>query len=74
MKEFMVHHFPLAVWTLLKGDPEEEIIKALKKKKENVMVVLGAYQRSMVSRWFRQSMADKLIRNLKMPLFIAHYK
>ena len=38
------------------------------------LVVLGAYQRGMVSRWFRASMADVLMRDLKLPLFIAHSK
>jgi hypothetical protein len=37
-------------------------------------VVLGAYQRSEVSRWFKTSMADILMRELNVPMFIAHNK
>jgi nucleotide-binding universal stress UspA family protein len=74
MKEFMKRHFPQAKYTVLKGFAETEIVQFLKKQKDNPLVVLGAYRRSIVSRWFRESMADVLMRELKMPLFIAHSK
>jgi hypothetical protein len=74
MKEFMKRHFPEAVYTVLKGMAEPEIINYIKKQKENSLVVLGAYRRNMVSRWFRASMADALMQQLKAPLFIAHNK
>lgn len=74
MKEFMKRHFPKATYTTLKGISESEIINHLKEEKENVLVVLGAYRRGMVSRWFRTSMADVLMKEVKMPLFIAHNK
>lgn len=74
MKELMKRHFPGADYTVLKGLAETEIINYLKKKKEEVCVVLGAYRRGMVSRWFRASMADALMKELKLPLFIAHNK
>ncbi|MBI1782858.1 MAG: universal stress protein [Sphingobacteriales bacterium] len=74
MKEFMKRHYPKASYTTLKGIPEIEIINHLKEEKENVLVVLGAYRRGMVSRWFRSSMADVLMKEIKFPLFIAHNK
>jgi nucleotide-binding universal stress UspA family protein len=74
MKEFMKRHFPKAHYTVLKGIPEIEIVNYLKLQKNCPLVVLGAYQRGMVSRWFRASMADVLMRDLKLPLFIAHTK
>jgi len=74
IKEFMKRHFPKASYTVLKGIPEAEIVNYLKIQKNNPLVVLGAYQRGMVSRWFRPSMADLLIKELKLPLFIAHTK
>jgi nucleotide-binding universal stress UspA family protein len=72
MKEFMKRHFPRARYTVLKGLPEAEIVNYLKTQKATPLVVLGAYRRGVVSRWFRASMADVLIRDLKLPLFIAH--
>lgn len=72
MKELMKRHYPDAKIKVSKGQAEEEIIKYLKQAKGNILVVLGAYRRGTVSRWFRTSMADKLIKELKLPLFIAH--
>jgi nucleotide-binding universal stress UspA family protein len=74
MKEFMKRHYPNAKYTIIKGWAEDEIVKHLKEANENSMVVLGAYRRGTVSRLFRESMADKLMKEVKLPLFIAHNK
>lgn len=74
MKEFMKRHFPTAKYTVIKGFADEEIIKYLKIEPQNAIVVLGAYRRGTVSRWFRESMADLLLKETKFPLFIAHNK
>lgn len=74
MKEFMKRHFPDAVYTTLKGSAESLIVSYLKEQQGTPLVVLGAYQRGKVSRWFRPSMADTLMKELKLPLFIAHSK
>jgi uncharacterized protein len=74
MKEFMKRHYPKAKYTVMKGWAQDEIVKYLKQTKENSLVVLGAYRRGSVSRWFRESMADILMKEVKMPLFIAHNK
>ena len=73
IKEFITCHFPDAKYSLSSGVPETEIIQHLEDKK-NTLVVLGAYRRSMVSRWFKPSMADALIRKTQLPIFTAHYK
>ena len=72
MKEFMKNHFPETFYTVLNGWPEEEIITHIKKSRQNSLIVLGAYRRGRISRWFRESMADVLLKQLKQPLFIAH--
>jgi hypothetical protein len=74
MTEFMKRHFPSATYTPLKGLAETEILKYLKKQKGHPMVVLGAYRRGKVSRWFRASMADILMKEVNFPFFIAHNK
>jgi hypothetical protein len=74
MKEFMKRHYPNATYTVLKGDAESQIIKYLATLEGNAVVILGAYDRSMVSRWFKQSLADILMKGLQFPLFIAHNK
>lgn len=76
MKEFMKRHFPQAHYTILKGYADTEIPEKLKAKgqEDNLLIVLGAYERSRVSRWFRESMADILMEQIDAPLFIAHSK
>ena len=75
MKQFMKRHFPHATFTILKGNvPEAEIIEKLKAENGKSLVVLGAYKRGFVSRWFKESLADALMRNISNPLFIAHSK
>ena len=72
MKEFIKKHYPKASYKVLKGLPELEIALYLKDQPQDMLVVLGAYRRGMVSRWFRTSMADILMKELKAPLFVAH--
>lgn len=72
MREFIKRHYPKATFTVLKGTPEEQITGYLRNHKENELVVLGAYRRSEVSRWFKTSMADVLMKELDTALFIAH--
>lgn len=72
MREFMKRHFPKAGYHVMKGIPETEIVNFLKETEGAPLVVLGAYRRGMVSRWFRPSMADTLMKSLKLPVFIAH--
>lgn len=74
MKEFIKRHYPNAKYTVMKGSAEDEIVSYLKQTTESAMVILGAYRRGSVSRWFRESMADTLMKELKLPLFIAHSK
>lgn len=72
IKEFMKRHFPKATYKVMEGWAEEKIVKHLKQISENSLVVLGANRRGIVSRWFRESMADLLMKELNFPLFIAH--
>jgi nucleotide-binding universal stress UspA family protein len=72
MKEFMKRHFPKAGFSVLRGEAEVEIVKNLKGNEDNLLIVLGAYSRGIVSRWFRPSLADILMEELNKPLFIAH--
>jgi len=74
MREFLKRRIPEAEYTVLKGNAEEEIVQYVRRLKQNVFIVLGAYQRGMVSRWFRESMADVLMKELNHPLFVAHNK
>jgi hypothetical protein len=74
MREFIKRHFPKAKYVVEKGNAEEQILGHLRYHKGNELVVLGAYRRSEISRWFKTSMADILMKELDTPLFIAHNK
>ena len=74
MREFIKRHFPSAGYLVEKGVASEIIVRHLVSKSENHLVVLGAYQRSELSRLFKTSMADTLMKELDTPLFIAHNK
>lgn len=71
IKELMKRHYPDITLQVAKGPAEDEIVKLLKQEEANTLVVLGGNRRGTVSRWFRTSMADKLMKALKLPLFIA---
>ncbi|MEI7668927.1 MAG: universal stress protein, partial [Pseudomonadota bacterium] len=74
VKELIRRHYENVTYTVLKGIPEVEIINHLQKEKFNFVSVLGAYRRTMLSKWFKSSMADALVKNFDMPVFIAHNK
>jgi nucleotide-binding universal stress UspA family protein len=75
MKEFMKRHYsPNVEYTVLKGEASSEIVSYLKGQHQNLLAVLGAYSRSAVSRLIDESMADTLMKNVHLPLFIAHDK
>ena len=74
MKEFIKRHFDNVKYTVLKGAPEQQIVAYLRSSAQNVLVVLGAYQRSDISRWFKVSMADVLMEALEAPLFIGQHR
>ncbi|MGC4038585.1 MAG: universal stress protein [Chitinophagaceae bacterium] len=74
LKEFLQRHFQDIEYKLFQGDSATEINSFLKKQSEDTLVVAGSYHRSSVSRWLRPSIADSLMKELKLPLFIAHSK
>jgi nucleotide-binding universal stress UspA family protein len=71
LKEWMKRHFPEVTYQVLKGYAKE-IIAMLKAEEPGVLVVAGAYHRSNVSMWFHKSLADLLIKDVKVPVFISH--
>jgi nucleotide-binding universal stress UspA family protein len=56
----------------LTGNSHEEILRFLKEQIANCVVVLGAYERGSISRMIHHSLADDIIRQVNLPLFISH--
>ena len=71
IREFMKRHFPAARYITLDGIPENELVKHFQYATDT-LIVLGAYRRGNLSRWIRQSLADALMQELRLPLFISH--
>ncbi len=65
-------HFPNATQEILKGDAAAELpdyINGL----SNPLIVMGAFGRSSLSRFFKESLASVVLAKTNAPVFIAHY-
>ncbi|WP_343692135.1 universal stress protein [Chitinophaga sp.] len=74
VKELIALHTPQANYHLLKGVPEVEIPRFMRKQEKDSLLILGAYQRGALSMLFKTSMADVLVKEHQWPLFVAHNK
>jgi hypothetical protein len=73
LKELLKQKYSKVLQSILKrSDTDEAFLEHMKTENKNCLLVLGAYQRSSFSRWLYQSIADTLIYELDIPLFIAH--
>lgn len=72
VSDWLSRHFTYTDFVIVNGKPAEELFHYLAPKK-NTLVVMGAYGRSIMSRFFQESKADKLIQHLSFPLFITHH-
>jgi len=72
MKEWMKEHYEEVEYVLLNGDPADQLFAYLLERKNGV-VVMGAYGRGMLSRFFKPSQARLIIKTVNMPIFIAHH-
>lgn len=70
--EWMKMHYSVIGFQVLAGNTEDKLFDYLFKRK-NVFIVMGAYGRSSLSRFFHHSQADMLINIMTQPIFISHY-
>ena len=71
-KDLVHTHFSNSDYVVLSGDAEKELIDYLKLNGQNSLVVMGAYGRNALSRLFHQSLSNKVIQELHVPVFITH--
>lgn len=69
---WMRQNYPRLRQVSLQGTAEQGILEYLLRK-ENVLLVMGAYGRNTFSRFFRRSRADLLMRTLVPAIFITHH-
>lgn len=73
LKELLKRKYTTVLQSIIKSsNTDNAIITHMQTENKNCMLVLGAYQRSAFSRWLYQSIADALISELDIPLFVAH--
>jgi len=72
LKEWLKPHYNDPEFVLLKGEPADQLFGYLIEKK-NGIVVMGAFGRSMLSRFFKPSHARLIVKAINLPIFIAHY-
>lgn len=72
LKELVKQHFADTNYVVLNGDVEEELISFLKNEGNNLLIVMGAYGRNALSRLFHQSLSNRILQELNMPLFVTH--
>ncbi|MFI5135473.1 MAG: universal stress protein, partial [Chitinophagales bacterium] len=70
VKDLADRHFKNLKYEILNGNVADELPKFLKRNKNNSMVVMGSYGRTALSRMFHSSISNKVIKDLKMPVFI----
>jgi nucleotide-binding universal stress UspA family protein len=71
MKEYLTAHYSKLNYELLSGQAEEAILN-FAEMQTNPLVVMGAFGRSGVSRFFSRSTAGKLLKDKSLPVFVAH--
>jgi nucleotide-binding universal stress UspA family protein len=73
LKELLRRKYKTVLQSIVKSDDiDDAFITHLETENKNCALILGAYERSSFSRWLYQSIADSLIAQLEIPLFIAH--
>ena len=71
IKEWLPLHYPNAKIEILKGSAKEELADYINKH-PNALVIMGAFGRSSLSRIFKESLANSILKKTNAPIFIAH--
>lgn len=72
IREWLQTHYYSVNFESLKGSAEDVMLPYLFGKKR-VLIVMGAFGRSAMSMFFRQSRAEKIMQMIPQPIFISHH-
>jgi len=72
LKEWLQNRYSAIGFEVVKGNTEDKLFDYIFRRK-NAFVVMGAYGRNTVSRLFKPSQADILIKTISHPIFISHF-
>lgn len=73
LKEFMEKHFDRVNFQFIKNGNVDKLLKHIETSRKNRMVVMGAFGRNAISRFIHRSTSEKVIRDIQVPVFIAHH-
>jgi nucleotide-binding universal stress UspA family protein len=71
MKEYLSIHYGTVNYELLAGQPDEAIL-TVAGRMESPIIVMGAFGRSGISRFFSKSAASGLLKEQSLPIFVSH--
>ncbi|MEO6327809.1 MAG: universal stress protein [Ginsengibacter sp.] len=71
IKEWLPLHYPDTTMEVLKGETRDELTKFINKL-SNPLVIMGAFGRNSLSRFFKESLASIIVEQTNVPLFVAH--
>ena len=71
LKEWLPLHYSNVQIKILKGETKEELSGFINNT-TNPLVVMGAYGRSSLSRFFKESLANIILERTNAPIFITH--
>jgi hypothetical protein len=71
VNEWLPLHYPTAEIKILKGEPKKELTHFINSY-SNSLVILGAFGRSSLSRFFKESIAYSFLEETTATLFLAH--
>lgn len=71
IREWLPLHYPNATIEVLKGETRDELTKFINEL-SNPLVIMGAFGRSSLSRFFKESLASIIVEQTNVPLFVAH--
>lgn len=71
MREYLSVHYRNISYETLAGEAEDAIMNVAERMK-NPLIVMGAFGRNAVSRFFSRSAASKILKNQSLPIFVSH--
>ena len=71
LKEYLSIHYQKLDYEMLASQPEEAILN-IAERMTNPLIVMGAFGRSAVSRFFSKSAASRLLKEQSLPIFVSH--
>jgi len=72
LSEWMKLYYSNITYEVLRGEVEEALLKYLIPKK-NILLVMGAYGRGILSSLLKESRANAIVRATDFPIFITHH-